>query len=157
MIGYVNADSIRSTYVGGRGSIRATIHNTTTCSEADLPVTIDGDHWIHPDTGVRYEINWCSWCLKRGRPEPPGEWAKRGACLHSPIDMFPHRLGDRESLTTQKARIAAAKAVCGDCPVLEECRAHALKWEEYGIWGGLTRGERVRLRGGGYGSKAVVA
>ena len=40
-------------------------------------------------------------------------------------------------------RIAAAKALCGRCPVRQECLEHALhNGEDYGIWGGLTEGER---------------
>jgi hypothetical protein len=33
--------------------------------------------------------------------------------------------------------------VCGGCPVLSQCRKHALSVREpYGIWGGLSRRER---------------
>lgn len=37
--------------------------------------------------------------------------------------------------------------VCEDCPVLEPCRAWGLRWERYGIWGGLTETQREKLRG----------
>ena len=34
---------------------------------------------------------------------------------------------------------------CRRCPVLEQCRRHALEVQEpYGIWGGLTEYERQR-------------
>lgn len=40
-----------------------------------------------------------------------------------------------------------AKALCSQCPVLEQCRDFALKWEEregerFGVWAGLTKDER---------------
>lgn len=40
----------------------------------------------------------------------------------------------------------AAKAVCAQCPILDECRDHALRWEAFGIWGGMTQTERTRRR-----------
>jgi len=53
---------------------------------------------------------------------------------------------------SRKARdVAAAKAVCQDCPVRSECLEEALLWPRYqdqGVRGGLSEGERVRLRQG---------
>lgn len=41
-----------------------------------------------------------------------------------------------------------AKRICRDCPVRADCLAYALAANEpYGIWGGLTRPERLRLAG----------
>jgi WhiB family redox-sensing transcriptional regulator len=41
----------------------------------------------------------------------------------------------------------AAKALCRDCPVLQNCRLHALQVREpYGVWGGMTEHEREELR-----------
>ena len=49
----------------------------------------------------------------------------------------------------QAARDAAAKAVCASCPVLAQCRAHALEVREpYGVWGGLTEDEREAIYAG---------
>ena len=43
-------------------------------------------------------------------------------------------------------REAAAKVVCSGCPVRPECAAHALSTREpYGVWGGFTESERLRL------------
>ncbi|HEX5116122.1 MAG TPA: WhiB family transcriptional regulator [Pseudonocardiaceae bacterium] len=43
-------------------------------------------------------------------------------------------------------RGAKPKAVCRSCPVLRQCRAHALAVREpYGIWGGPSRLERGRM------------
>lgn len=44
---------------------------------------------------------------------------------------------------TRMRREAEAKAVCQRCPVIEQCRQHALQVHEpYGIWGGLSAEER---------------
>jgi WhiB family redox-sensing transcriptional regulator len=43
-------------------------------------------------------------------------------------------------------REIAAKGVCRACPVRAECAAHALAAREpYGVWGGFTEAERLRL------------
>jgi WhiB family redox-sensing transcriptional regulator len=41
----------------------------------------------------------------------------------------------------------AAKAVCAECPVRDQCLEWAIATrQEEGIWGGMTDGERRRLR-----------
>lgn len=42
--------------------------------------------------------------------------------------------------------VAQAKARCARCPVLDECRAHGIAHEPWGIWGGLTETEREQAR-----------
>ncbi|MGO9658099.1 MAG: WhiB family transcriptional regulator [Acidimicrobiales bacterium] len=69
-----------------------------------------------------------------------GPWAELAACRDSPggdllVDMFPTR-GGRETAT--------AKAICAGCPVRRQCLS-AGRYEEFGIWGGLTAQERRRL------------
>ena len=50
---------------------------------------------------------------------------------------------DNEGAPDRSAREAGAKLVCQGCPVLEQCREHALSVHEvYGVWGGC--GERGR-------------
>jgi hypothetical protein len=45
-------------------------------------------------------------------------------------------------------RIAQAKAVCSTCPVMIDCRTHALHSREpYGIWGVLSEQERAEHLG----------
>jgi hypothetical protein len=57
----------------------------------------------------------------------------------------------RESWTTEpgdQLGLARAKRICGDCQVRAECLEYALERdEEYGVWGGLNRTERVALAG----------
>lgn len=44
-------------------------------------------------------------------------------------------------------QVTQAKAVCGRCPVAEQCLEWAVRTgEPEGIWGGTTPGERRRLR-----------
>lgn len=51
------------------------------------------------------------------------------------------------------AAVDSAKRVCADCAVRRACLAHAVETgEEYGVWGGLTAGERLgRAAPGGPG------
>ncbi len=56
--------------------------------------------------------------------------------------MFFHPQGERGS--TRRDREAEAKAVCQRCPVIDDCRRHALQVAEpYGVWGGLSEEERA--------------
>ncbi|GAA5115857.1 WhiB family transcriptional regulator [Haloechinothrix salitolerans] len=69
------------------------------------------------------------------------DWQRYGACRGVSSDLFFHP--DAERGRARSARIAAAKAVCRTCPVLVQCRHHALTAEEpFGIWGGLDESER---------------
>ena len=58
---------------------------------------------------------------------------------------FPGNVDEDEKrrLVTRTLREAKAKEVCRRCPVIEECRRHALATHEpYGVWGGLSESER---------------
>ncbi|MGH9213060.1 MAG: WhiB family transcriptional regulator [Acidimicrobiales bacterium] len=63
----------------------------------------------------------------------PG-WRNQALCAHVACDLF-----------FAENAVARAKAVCALCPVWAECLAFGLH-EGHGIWGGLTRSERARLR-----------
>lgn len=39
-----------------------------------------------------------------------------------------------------------AKAICKQCPVLEQCLAFAVEHHEMGIWGGTSEKQRQALR-----------
>lgn len=47
-----------------------------------------------------------------------------------------------ESVSQRRRRERNAKTVCGDCAVIVECLADALKFNDDGVRGGLTRYER---------------
>lgn len=69
------------------------------------------------------------------------DWQMRAACRDLDSGLFFHPQNERGPAAD--ARDRAAKDVCAGCPVLEQCRAHALEVHEpYGVWGGLTARER---------------
>lgn len=66
--------------------------------------------------------------------------ASDAACRGSNVNFFPGR--------TDRAGIAAAKAVCESCPVKTACRFDAIaNAEMHGVWGGLSEAERRALLG----------
>ena len=74
-------------------------------------------------------------------------------CQHPDVDpdlFFPATVWLRGSgmreLSSQAAQIALAKALCSRCPAIAACGAWAIKHGELGIWGGLSEGDRGRLR-----------
>jgi WhiB family redox-sensing transcriptional regulator len=82
-------------------------------------------------------------------PPPVAEnwdWQLDAACRGMDVEIFYHPPAERR--TTKQRRIDQAKAICGECPVVEQCRRHALATREpYGIWGGLSEEERADLLG----------
>jgi len=47
----------------------------------------------------------------------------------------------------QEEWVAAARSVCGSCPVRGECLADALaRDEQWGVWGGTSEQDRRRMR-----------
>jgi len=70
---------------------------------------------------------------------PTESWRALAACQGMDTDLFyPEGRGRALRLGED-----IAKQVCADCPVARECRQSATEHHErYGIWGGLTEGER---------------
>jgi len=86
----------------------------------------------------------------RRLPGPVAElwdWQLRGLCRQMDTAVF--FTPDRERGAIRTRREQRAKSICVRCPVLRQCREHALRAREpYGVWGGMTEHERkVRLRG----------
>jgi WhiB family redox-sensing transcriptional regulator len=71
-------------------------------------------------------------------------WHERGTCngLDTEVFFLPEGIrGPRK-----RAREAAAKAICAECPVMTQCLNWALATgEPYGVWGGTTPEEREVL------------
>lgn len=67
----------------------------------------------------------------------PPPWTVGAVCAQTDPDaFFPEKGGST----------AAAKRVCGRCPVIAECLAYALaRNERFGVWGGLSDRERRPL------------
>ncbi|HEX6416769.1 MAG TPA: WhiB family transcriptional regulator [Candidatus Saccharimonadales bacterium] len=71
------------------------------------------------------------------------DWRHKAVCRDEDPELF-FPIGNSGPA---KAQIEQAKAVCGRCPVIDACLAHALKTgEDYGVWGGLSEDERRALR-----------
>jgi len=52
--------------------------------------------------------------------------------------------------------VREAKKICADCVVRSQCLAHAMKHDEYGVWGGLTANERRKAKRAQKSSMRVV-
>jgi len=77
-----------------------------------------------------------------------GEWRKDAACANSDTDKFFPKKG--KEARTQEV-ISSARLVCAQCSVRSECLEFAVKnTVMYGIWGGLTREERKKVKDGDY-------
>lgn len=55
-----------------------------------------------------------------------------------------------------KTKVAAARAICRTCSVIAACRSYAIPRDEYGVWGGLTANQRLRIRRGHLDVSAIV-
>ncbi|PTR31505.1 WhiB family redox-sensing transcriptional regulator [Rhodococcus sp. OK519] len=72
------------------------------------------------------------------------DWQMRGLCRGVDSAVFFHPDGERGRARAQ--RESHAKEMCRRCPVLAQCRNHALAvCEPYGIWGGMSEAEREIL------------
>src|SRR5215470_16034002 len=80
------------------------------------------------------------------QPSPPredqaGPWHADAVCRRDEAGLF--FAPSKEPTAARLSREDAAKRVCARCPVVVECREHALlQPEPYGVWGGLTAAER---------------
>ncbi|MFK0140662.1 WhiB family transcriptional regulator [Streptomyces murinus] len=71
------------------------------------------------------------------------DWRLQGTCSTHPEPDIWHATG---ATTQTRADLEEAKALCLRCPVQETCMNWALNNREaYGLWGGLTEGERRRI------------
>ncbi len=80
--------------------------------------------------------------------EPSTAWQSRARCIGHPERwFFPDGGGSAATAAYRKGR-----QVCARCPVRERCLTEAMRLEgwldaqwRFGLWGGLTPGERVEL------------
>lgn len=69
-------------------------------------------------------------------------WRKSAACLGQDTEMFFPEPGTKGAVKQANE----VKAFCKICEVCEECLEYALRNEEaFGVWGGLTPKERLKL------------
>ena len=84
------------------------------------------------------------------------DWQIRGACRGMNSEFFFSPDGERGM--ARDIRESRAKSVCRGCPVLDQCRRHALTVREpHGVWGGLSAGERVGAGNRGLGYAKTTA
>ncbi|MFI1398333.1 WhiB family transcriptional regulator [Streptomyces sp. NPDC020681] len=75
------------------------------------------------------------------REDQDGPWHAEAVCRRDEAGLF--FAPSKEPTAARLSREEAAKRVCARCPVMVECREHALlQPEPYGVWGGLTAAER---------------
>jgi WhiB family redox-sensing transcriptional regulator len=75
------------------------------------------------------------------REDEAGPWHAEAVCRRDEAGLF--FAPSKEPTAARLSREEAAKRVCARCPVMVECREHALlQPEPYGVWGGLTAAER---------------
>jgi len=81
------------------------------------------------------------------------DWRSRAACRSVDPDLF---FPSADSGPAYAVQVAEAKAVCGRCPVRDECLVEAIERLPYGIAGGRTPEERRRYRDRPAPSRAEV-
>ncbi|WP_285182821.1 WhiB family transcriptional regulator [Rhodococcus sp. MEB032] len=95
-------------------------------------------------TAVPAELRWRSTV----RRQPDGNrWDGRhhGACRWFGASLFFD--ADGETYGERIRRERTAKSICLSCPVLAECRGHAVQYGElHGVWGGSTPHDRAVAR-----------
>lgn len=73
------------------------------------------------------------------------DWQQHALCRGMDSSVFFSPSGERG--TEKRRREKKARAVCGRCPVIEACAWTAMSGPEpYGVWGGMSEGERRALR-----------
>lgn len=68
-------------------------------------------------------------------------WWRYASCAGLGCDLF-FGAATTESVSQRRRREKRAKEVCRNCAVIVECLADALKFDDDGVRGGLTRYER---------------
>ncbi|MDT2006577.1 WhiB family transcriptional regulator [Rhodococcus opacus] len=103
------------------------------------------------NTAPRKEFAPCRPCRQRNtkrRPQRGRDWRRQAGCCTADLTLFFHPVNERGP--QRQRRIARAKRVCAHCPVLVQCRTHALTAREpFGIWGGTSEEERNTILGRG--------
>lgn len=74
------------------------------------------------------------------------QWMARGKCMGTDPDLFYPSDGSNGAVQAAK-RVCKGEDGMAVCPVLDQCLAHAMDYDErFGVWGGTSERERRRLR-----------
>lgn len=93
-----------------------------------------------PETGAK---SLARLCADTNNKEYTMDWRDKAACLTVDPELF-FPVGNTGPALDQ---IEKAKAVCGGCPVAENCLQYALETnQDSGVWGGLSEDERRALK-----------
>lgn len=77
-------------------------------------------------------------------------WHEQAACKGMDPELF-HPVRGNTVL-----QVRALRDICAGCPVIGECREHAILHEHHGFWGGMTEEERrAAARAAGIRRRAV--
>lgn len=81
------------------------------------------------------------------------KWMERGLCWNTAPpgmdkwEFFPNTAEQVESKTEQLDSYAAARRLCRNCEVVDDCLDYAIRSnQQFGMWGGYTPKERMRIR-----------
>jgi hypothetical protein len=79
------------------------------------------------------------------------DWSKLMAAAdqmeHPPVcENYPDAFFPEKGSTNLRAELIWAKETCQACPIKLMCGEYGMRWEEYGIWGGLTAEDRRKLK-----------
>ena len=73
-------------------------------------------------------------------------WRFEGACVDDPDPDRWYSLAELNGQVGTDTTIRELRAICASCPVIAQCAAHALAYENFGVWAGTTPNERRKLR-----------
>ncbi|WP_083211272.1 MULTISPECIES: WhiB family transcriptional regulator [Mycolicibacterium] len=69
------------------------------------------------------------------------EWRVHARCREEDPALFFHPDGERGNDRVRRQRLA--RQICDNCPVIQHCHDHAIRFQEaFGTWGGLSEDER---------------
>jgi WhiB family redox-sensing transcriptional regulator len=75
------------------------------------------------------------------------DWRLPAACRgHSDPNLFFPDKDTYPDVAERRMAVKAAKQICADCVIIEQCFIRGLNGNEYGIWGGTNERERNKLR-----------
>ena len=68
-------------------------------------------------------------------------------CAGEDIEIFFYAESDKNRQSDYMIKMETkARNICGGCPLIEACADYAIKYEEYGFWGGLPAAARELMR-----------
>lgn len=71
-------------------------------------------------------------------------WQADAACINLDTELF--FTPESNTPGAQVENLDTIRRMCAGCPVLSECYEHAIRYEQYGVWAGLTPSQRALIR-----------